>query len=170
MRPTISVPHDLQCLRCHYNLRGLNINGRCPECDYRIGKSLAGNAPWSIGLGLRRAVLYELRWGALCFVALTAILWLASPLFNFGPRLSIPLGLGAAFPVCWLLWHRLVEAAGFLSAILVVVGSITITLAALGSAALVSAAGPVESAPAFGFGAGLCVASVLWIIYDFQCG
>jgi hypothetical protein len=34
---------DVPCLRCGYNLRGLKIDGLCPECGAPIARSLHGN-------------------------------------------------------------------------------------------------------------------------------
>ncbi len=165
-----NLPDDLECLRCHYNHRGLNRSRRCPECGYAIRKTLSGSEPWSIAIGLRRAVLNELRWGAMFLAALTAVLWLASPALRHSPRLSMLLEIAVTVPVTWLLWHRLVEAAGFLSAILVGIALTTIAIVALGSAAVASVIGPLDPAAAFGFGAFLCLFSFLWIIYDFRMG
>jgi hypothetical protein len=38
------VSEDLPCLKCGYNLRGLPLDGRCPECGTAIGRSTYGNA------------------------------------------------------------------------------------------------------------------------------
>ncbi len=37
------VSEDLLCLKCGYNLRGLDFRGSCPECGTSIGKSTYGN-------------------------------------------------------------------------------------------------------------------------------
>jgi hypothetical protein len=37
------VVADLSCRKCGYNLRGLNINGRCPECGTAVGYSAQGD-------------------------------------------------------------------------------------------------------------------------------
>ncbi len=37
------IDTDLSCLRCGYNLRGLNPDGVCPECGTAIGRSQYGN-------------------------------------------------------------------------------------------------------------------------------
>lgn len=37
------VISDIQCRHCGYALRGLNIDGRCPECGTSVGWSIRGN-------------------------------------------------------------------------------------------------------------------------------
>lgn len=37
-----AIGFDAPCRRCNYNLRGLNRDGRCPECSFEISKSLIG--------------------------------------------------------------------------------------------------------------------------------
>jgi hypothetical protein len=41
--PSGTVTIDLPCRKCAYNLRGLNINGRCPECGTAVGYSAQGD-------------------------------------------------------------------------------------------------------------------------------
>lgn len=36
-----ALAQDVPCLRCGYNLRGLNVDGQCPECGARIRRTLA---------------------------------------------------------------------------------------------------------------------------------
>lgn len=38
----LTVDHDRNCVRCSYNLRGLPIDGKCPECGSPIADSLKG--------------------------------------------------------------------------------------------------------------------------------
>lgn len=40
---TGEVISDIQCRHCGYALRGLNIDGRCPECGTSVGWSIRGN-------------------------------------------------------------------------------------------------------------------------------
>jgi len=40
---TGSVETDAPCHRCGYNLRGLAINGCCPECGIEVAVSLGGD-------------------------------------------------------------------------------------------------------------------------------
>lgn len=49
LNPAIPVPplptavdQDIPCRKCSYNLRGLSIEGRCPECGLPIGLSVHG--------------------------------------------------------------------------------------------------------------------------------
>lgn len=37
------IDDDVNCLSCGYNLRGLDREGRCPECGVAIGRSVHGN-------------------------------------------------------------------------------------------------------------------------------
>src|SRR5262245_65813461 len=37
------VTTDLPCRKCSYNLRGLAMNGRCPECGAAVGLSVQGD-------------------------------------------------------------------------------------------------------------------------------
>lgn len=37
------VTADLPCRKCSYNLRGLTLEGRCPECGAAVGLSVAGD-------------------------------------------------------------------------------------------------------------------------------
>jgi hypothetical protein len=37
---TSEVNHELSCVQCSYNLRGLDPSGRCPECNARISDSV----------------------------------------------------------------------------------------------------------------------------------
>lgn len=37
------VNEDISCRRCGYNLRGLLLNGRCPECATPVGRSIQGD-------------------------------------------------------------------------------------------------------------------------------
>ncbi len=38
-----NIDEDLLCLKCDYNLRGLDPNRRCPECDMAVGRSIHGD-------------------------------------------------------------------------------------------------------------------------------
>lgn len=37
------VQDDIACRKCAYNLRGLSLAGRCPECGSPVGVSVQGN-------------------------------------------------------------------------------------------------------------------------------
>jgi hypothetical protein len=38
----IVIEYDLPCRTCGYNLRGLAVSARCPECDTAVARSLHG--------------------------------------------------------------------------------------------------------------------------------
>lgn len=41
--PNTPVEANVECRRCGYNLRGLNSQGRCPECSTPVGLSIQGD-------------------------------------------------------------------------------------------------------------------------------
>jgi hypothetical protein len=41
--PAGNVVTDIPCRKCGYDLRGLSVNGRCPECGAAVGVSVHGN-------------------------------------------------------------------------------------------------------------------------------
>jgi hypothetical protein len=41
--PVEDIQVDTSCLHCGYNLRGLRVDGLCPECGSPIGRSVLGN-------------------------------------------------------------------------------------------------------------------------------
>ncbi|HWE03582.1 MAG TPA: hypothetical protein VG326_14350 [Tepidisphaeraceae bacterium] len=69
-----SVEMDLPCRQCSYNLRGLPLDGQCPECATPVGLSVNGDLlrysePEFIGT-LRRGFSFIL-WGVLALVIVT---------------------------------------------------------------------------------------------------
>ena len=38
-----AIVADLPCVACGYNLRGLSLDGRCPECGMAVERSTRGN-------------------------------------------------------------------------------------------------------------------------------
>jgi hypothetical protein len=41
--PQTPIAEDMPCMICGYNLRGLMIDGRCPECGSAVSRSVHGN-------------------------------------------------------------------------------------------------------------------------------
>lgn len=90
--PTLStIDFDLPCSQCQYDLRGLNEDGRCPECGQHIWTSNFAhqrrlNARWTpLELDSRRALL-SLRDG---------VIYLLMPVIGF-----------IAMPLTWLFVRR----------------------------------------------------------------
>ncbi len=64
------IDHDLPCVGCGYNLRGLSVDARCPECAAAIGPSRdahrqgaarllhLGGRRWLLTLGAGTACLF----------------------------------------------------------------------------------------------------------------
>ena len=64
-KPDATIEHQTMCLRCGYELRGLDASGLCPECGFSIAESLERRR-----LGLSSpAYLSSLRTGALLTIA-----------------------------------------------------------------------------------------------------
>jgi hypothetical protein len=88
--PTTSAPaaaaieQDTPCRKCGYNLRGLSVEGRCPECGTSVGFSLQGDLLRYCDPNWMDA----LRRGVKCIIA-------AVVLGIFGVVAGIALGVGA---------------------------------------------------------------------------
>ena len=83
---TISEPIavDHECVKCDYNLRGLQPNGRCPECGHDIASSLkTPRGRPSVRLSVALTVL-----GVLC---------VAAPQIAFRPPRNDVLEFGSLF-------------------------------------------------------------------------
>jgi hypothetical protein len=69
---TTTVDRDVPCRRCGYNLRGLSVSGRCPECGAAVSVSVQGDWLCYSEPGflrtLRRGISYIL-WSMLFSVA-----------------------------------------------------------------------------------------------------
>jgi hypothetical protein len=97
---TATVDSDLPC-RCGYNLRGLAISGRCPEC----GATILSN-PW-------RYVLLDRRWALRALTGIPMSAAMVPPmlqvLMQWGDRLLyrlVPVAVAVGFAGVWLLSSR----------------------------------------------------------------
>lgn len=103
MNPTPTTHHDAVCLSCGYSLSGLGANGRCPECDTPIERSIRG-----IGLAAASPdYVLSLRRGATItwISVLVDVLWFASfpVLLSLAEEKVIPLSVDAALRIVTLL-------------------------------------------------------------------
>src|SRR5262245_32299566 len=81
-----TVTADSPCRKCGYNLRGLSVSGRCPECGTPVGLSVHGdllrfsNPRWVRGLqrGVRLII-------AALAVAIFGMIAIALAAAAFGP-------------------------------------------------------------------------------------
>jgi hypothetical protein len=67
------IDHDLICVSCGYNLRGLSPSGRCPECGSLIAATInRGRPPLPLHYRLARVALVALCAGSGSLVAAAA--------------------------------------------------------------------------------------------------
>lgn len=98
--PDKSIDRDLPCLRCGYNLRGLTLRHRCPECGADIRRSVSGenllgcSEPWlrsmAWGLGL-------MLWSVLSYLAVIVGMLLYPILAYFVAWVSAGLAIAGVF-------------------------------------------------------------------------
>jgi heme/copper-type cytochrome/quinol oxidase subunit 2 len=65
------VPMDVPCRKCGYNLRGLSVEGRCPECGVLVGLSTYGDLLCysdPVWLAKLRSGVSLILWGVLVMV------------------------------------------------------------------------------------------------------
>src|SRR5690242_2831255 len=92
------VETDALCRRCGYNLRGLPLDGRCPECATPVGLSLRGDLirfsdpRWSARVVGGLAVVF---WASIVMVGLSVLTYC---LRRWGPdNLALAVVLFAAW-------------------------------------------------------------------------
>src|SRR4051812_2088583 len=100
--PDNTIGIDVPCRRCGYNLRGLHLEAKCPECALPAWPSLR---PGLVGFGEPRFIDF-LRRGALLLAAGLSLVFVSVILSRFGGLLvdlAWPLGVAASLLGCWIL-------------------------------------------------------------------
>lgn len=129
---------------------------------------------WTLGVGIRRALLHCALWGTIYAALLLALLWLAAPLLN-----QIPIGGGrgatilaglvvlpAALPAPWLLWHRMVERAGFMSRLLAIPSILTVLAVVAVGVGIPFQAGVLSERLAAWFAIGIPAIHIVDVVYE----
>ncbi|HZL36685.1 MAG TPA: hypothetical protein VFC78_15300 [Tepidisphaeraceae bacterium] len=105
-----NVTTDIPCRKCGYNLRGMAVSGRCPECGTPVGVSVHGDllrfSDPEFVLTLRKGVSLIL-WGILIMILVMVIGAIAGGMTR-GASASSPyfkiLGLIGYLPMLWGAW------------------------------------------------------------------
>lgn len=135
---------------------------------------MSNETEWTIGTGLRRAFMHLVIWSVICGLGWAAVLWVVTPWLNAIPDAGAASSRGRmllygliGLPVAWgmthLLYSRMVEAAGFSSAILSTAAIVAIVGATVGGVALAGQLRPLADGRdmlmciVVSFGAGLLV-------------
>jgi hypothetical protein len=100
------VMSGVPCRRCSYDLRGLNVAARCPECGAPVGVAVHGpllrysDPEWVAGLARGTAFVF---WGILLgfLVSFTAGVFLRN---YFGPRVSAIVGAMGGLVYLYGVW------------------------------------------------------------------
>jgi len=82
------VEHDLPCLACGYNLRGLALAGLCPECAAPVTRSRAGNLLKNREPGWVGRVALGLRLVAVAFTICVSLLVVGLLMLRVGMIMS----------------------------------------------------------------------------------
>ncbi len=139
---------------------------------------------WTPARGLRRGVLHELVWGAVCAAVTAAVLAVATPSLNEIPEVIKQIGIfglqsgivvlmiaiGLSLPAIWLMWKRLQVTAGFAGALLGALAVISIAAAAGVGALLASRLGTLDGGMAIACAVTISAICFAWIAYDVSTG
>jgi hypothetical protein len=103
------IEHDIDCMQCGYNLRGLAGDGLCPECARSVAESIkwaADRRPERAWIKcVRAALLLVVASGALGMVAIPNSRGMDAPLRPWQQMLTLAAGLASVAAV-WLVARR----------------------------------------------------------------
>ena len=131
---------------------------------------------WDVGVGLRKAVIHLLLWGAVCLVIWIGVVWLVTPWLDAlpsrasgGSRLRSLVSTLIALPIAVLcvrlLFTKMIEAAGFTSMVLSVISICAICGIAFGGAAIAAMIRPPQTSTAM-LWIGMGGIAMVWILYE----
>jgi len=131
---------------------------------------------WDIGVGLRRAVIHLLLWGAVCLAIWIGVVWLVTPWLDAlpsrasgGSRLRSLVSTLIALPIAVLcirlLYSKMLETAGFTSMVLSLLSSVTVWGVAVGGAAIAAMIRPPQTSTAM-LWIGMGAIAMVWILYE----
>ena len=105
--------HELDCIRCGYSLRGLQKQGRCPECGLDVHESLVARERKRRERYARRERTIVLAWIVGTYIALNIVSVIASEVELFDKMLVL-LVFGLAAPVVAVMSLTIAQFSAYL--------------------------------------------------------
>src|SRR5438552_6182303 len=107
------ITYNLPCHRCAYNLRGLPVNGRCPECSASVDLSVSNNRFRGIEPRHIRRIVRGTRMTGIANVATLIAILVASYFGGGGAREYTNFAVTFTVMSCrvWAIWQWTVPLA-----------------------------------------------------------